>query len=174
LFAMILAACSSPRDEKAPAEPPRFDGVVELVAGEPVFRSEMDDLVARGVPEGVVLDHLRGYALLSSEARRSIRTVPAGALAMRRKRAAVQLYLRDLRATTEEPSEAVVRARHEESGDPRPFDEVADEIREAISMERTFARIVERVSATGDEVMPELTPEALPHVGDLRFRDGAP
>jgi hypothetical protein len=170
----VLNACASAHDVELPPPAARFEGVAEVVAGEPVFQAEIDVMVARGVPEAIARERLRGYALLAAEARRTPGRVTEGDLDLLRRRAAVQLYLRDLRATIETPSETDVRLRHEESGDPRPLEDVADELRQGIEIERAFARIVERISVWGEAVEPELTPEALPQLTDLQFRDGAP
>jgi hypothetical protein len=173
-LAFVLFACAPAHEVEPPPPAERFEGVADIVAGEPVFQMEIDAMVARGVPEALARERLRGYALLAAEARRSPGRVAESEIELLRRRAAVQLYLRDLRATIETPSEAEVRLRHEESGDPRPLEEVADELRQGIEIERAFARIVERISVWGDAVEPELTPEALPQLTDLRFRDGAP
>jgi hypothetical protein len=169
-----LYACAPAQDVELPPPATRFEGVADVVAGEPVFQAEIDAMVAHGIPEAIARERLRGYALLAAEARRAPGRVTERDLELLRRRAAVQLYLRDLRATIETPSDTEVRQRHEESGDPRPLVDVTDELRQGIENERAFARIVERIAAWGEAVEPELAPDALPQLTDLRFLDGAP
>lgn len=170
LLGLVLTACASPQAPDGANEPrPGFEGATELVAGEPVFEEDVRTLVAEGVPEGRALSRLRTYALLASMARRDPARVPERDLEMARKRAAVRLYLGDLRRSIEPPSEDALRARHAESEDPRPFYDVVDELREALEIERAFARVAERVAAGAEELAPIATPEALPDLGALRF-----
>jgi hypothetical protein len=169
--ALMSTSCTAP-DADVPVRDERFEGVITRVAGEPVFRSEVDALAAQGVGTTLALERLRVHALLASAARKSA-TRSEVALEMVRKRAAVQLYLRDLRASTEPPSDALVRERYEASGETRPFDDVSGALRDAILNERTFARIAENVAAAGERFGPEVMPESLPDTGALRFVDGA-
>jgi hypothetical protein len=171
--ALIATSCAPARETDRPQRSERFEGVIERVAGEPVFQAELDRLVASGLAEPVARERLRVHALLASEARR-VTPTPERTLELVRKRAAVQLYLRDLRATTELPSEALVRERYEATGESRPFDEVSGELHESILNERTFARVVERVAAAGEMYGPEVMPELLPSDGDSGFEGGTP
>jgi len=169
VLALSLAACAEPAREEREVTPVRFEGVAEWVAGEPVFQAEIDELVGRGVPEDRARERLRAIALLSAEARRASLDVRPEALDLARRRAAVQALLRDLRRTTDTPSAAAIEARHEAIEDPRPLEEVRDELREAIENEWTFARLVDLVSRLDEEHPVEAFPDALPDTTRLDF-----
>ncbi|NLE47693.1 MAG: hypothetical protein GX614_04780 [Sandaracinaceae bacterium] len=146
--------------------------LIEHIAGEPLFREDVDALKnAHQVGDEEALGLGRIYALLAAEAR-SRDLVDEATLHAARKKALVQMYLEEKHTEAGPLDEAEVNSRYfAYPDDERP---AMDTLRAQMRSERTFRLILEEVEALTEEYTPSIDPSRLPAPSELFPSESTP
>lgn len=171
LISLLPVGCASDDDEATPELQTRGD-LIETVAGEPLYREDVEALKeAHQLSEEEALGLGKIYALLAAEAR-SRSLIDEAELKEVRRRALVQLYLDEKRAGGEELDEVEVNARY--FAYPEGERPNMESLREQMKSERTFRLILEEIEALTLELSPSIDPSRLPAPSELFVGEATP
>ena len=171
LIALLAAGCAGDEEEAAASLQTRGD-LIETIAGEPLYREDVEALKeAHQLSEDEALGLGKIYALLAAEAR-SRSLVDETKLKEIRRRALVQLYLDEKRAGEDALDEAEVNARY--FSYPEGERPSMESLREQMKSERTFRLILEEIEALTGELSPSIDPSRLPAPSELFVGEATP